>query len=257
MMAAGQSAEELASVPPLGGDLKREQRRSSEPPREPIRRCLASGERLPQDRLLRFVVGPENELVPDLAARLPGRGLWIRPERALLERAISRGLFARAARAPVRTPPDLVEHLGAALRRRCQDRLGMSRRAGLAVAGHDKVRSLLEKGAAAVLLQAADGSPAQRAKLRNLGLGRKPDLDVIEILTAVELGDALGRTPCVHVALLPGGLAERVVLDCTRLAAYEVQHDAGRRADNERQAQAATTLAATTGRDDTGRDDTD
>src|SRR5690625_1837902 len=120
MMAAGQSAPDLATAPPPREEVRRAMKRPSEPRHEPIRRCLASGERLPQDRLLRFVVGPENELVPDLAARLPGRGLWIRPERALLERAIARGLFARAARGPVKVPPDLVERLGAALRRRCQ-----------------------------------------------------------------------------------------------------------------------------------------
>jgi len=199
----------------------------------PVRRCLASGERLPQDRLIRFVVGPDKEVVPDLAGRLPGRGLWIRCERALLEKAIARGLFARAARTAVQVPPDLPERVGLALRRRCQDWLGMARRGGVALAGHDKVRGLLEKGAAAVLLQAADGSPAQRQRLRNLGLGNRPDLEVFEVLTAAELGDALGRGPTVHVALLPGGLAERMILDCARLAAYDVQHDAGSRTCDE------------------------
>src|SRR5690554_11287 len=250
MMVARQSAGDLATAPPVRGEGRRGTQRSERPRHEPIRRCLASGERLPQDRLLRFVIGPDGDLVPDLTARLPGRGLWIQPERALLERAIKRGLFARAARTSLRVAPDLVERVGLALRRRCQDRLGMSRRAGLAVAGHDKVRGLLGKAAAAVLLQAADGSPAQRAKLRNLGLGRKPDLEVIELLTAAELGDALGRSPCVHVALLPGGLAERVVLDCARLAAFEVQHDADAPADNQRLAPVATPTIERLGKDD-------
>lgn len=234
MMAARQSAMTSPARPTSGGAESARPGRSNRPAHEPIRRCLASGERLPQDQLLRFVVGPENELVPDLAARLPGRGLWIRPERSLLEKALARGLFARAARAPVKAAPDLVERVGKGLRRRCQDRLGIARRAGLVLAGHDKVRSLLEKGAAVALLQAADGSPAQRARLRNLGLGNKPDLKVIEILTAAELGDALGRAPCVHVALLPGGSAERVILDCARLAAHDVQHDAESRLRDER-----------------------
>lgn len=209
-----------ASVPESGG---------------PIRRCLASGERLPQDRLLRFVIGPEGELVPDLSGRLPGRGLWLRPERSLLERAAAKGLFARAAKAPVKVPEDLAERVGKALRRRCQERLGLARRAGAAVAGHDKVRALLERGAAALLLQAADGSPAQRARLAALGRGRNPALEVVEILTAAELGEALGRGSSVHVAVLPGGIADRVRLDCARLAAYDdVRHEAGADARGER-----------------------
>lgn len=187
----------------------------------PIRRCLASGERLHQDRLLRFVVGPDGELVPDLAGKLPGRGLWIRPERVLLERAAARGLFARAAKAPVKVPADLAERVGRALRRRCLEGLGLARRAGAALAGHDKVRAVLERGEAALLLQAADGSPAQRARLAALGRGLRPGLEVIETLTAVELGEALGRGSSVHVAVLPGGVAERLRLDCARAAAYD------------------------------------
>jgi len=187
----------------------------------PVRRCLASGERLHQDRLLRFVVGPGDELVPDLAGKLPGRGLWIRPERALLERAATRGLFARAAKAPVRVPEDLAERVGRALRRRCLESLGLARRAGAALAGHDKVRAVLERGEAALLLQAADGSPAQRARLAALGRGHRPGLEVIETLTAGELGEALGRGSSVHVAVLPGGVAERLRLDCARAAAYD------------------------------------
>src|SRR5690625_1982972 len=231
MLAAEQSARGGNLMPPIGtSECERSKDRRGG---RPIRKCLASGMRLPQDSLLRFVVGPEGELVPDLAGRLPGRGLWIRPERDLLARAVAQGLFARAARAPVLVPSDLIERVGAALRRRCQDRLSMARRAGEAVYGYDKVRSLLEKASAALLLQAIDGSQGQRNKLRTLGQSRKADLEVMEILTAVELGDALGRGPCVHVALLPGGLAERLMLDGARLAAYELQHNAERRADDQ------------------------
>src|SRR5690625_177345 len=133
MMAARQAAKTSRPMPidgkPIGTGESAERARQV-----PVRRCLASGERLPQDRLIRFVVGPDKEVVPDLAGRLPGRGLWIRCERALLEKAIARGLFARAARTAVQVPPDLPERVGLALRRRCQDWLGMARRGGVALA---------------------------------------------------------------------------------------------------------------------------
>ncbi|MEM6662503.1 MAG: DUF448 domain-containing protein, partial [Pseudomonadota bacterium] len=43
----------------------------------PERRCIATGETGATDRLIRFVLAPEGGLVPDLAARLPGRGAWL------------------------------------------------------------------------------------------------------------------------------------------------------------------------------------
>ncbi|HKY96084.1 MAG TPA: RNA-binding protein [Kiloniellales bacterium] len=189
------------------------------PERGPLRRCLASGEVLPKAELLRFVVDPSGTLVPDVAGRLPGRGLWLKPERAMIERAVTRRLFAKAAKAPVRVPEDLIDRLQSLERRRLFDLLGLAKRASLVVAGFEKVRAALQEGRAALLFEASDGAADGRDKLLQLAGHVLPDLRTARVFSAEELGRAVGREPIVHLALLPGGVTERLDQALTRLDA--------------------------------------
>jgi predicted RNA-binding protein YlxR (DUF448 family) len=189
----------------------------------PERRCIATGERSPPSGLIRFALGPGGQVVPDVLGRLPGRGMWVAADRAALERAARRGLFARAARAPVSVPPDLVEQVEAALVQRLVGLIALERKAGRAVAGFGRVKDWLEAGTAAVLIQAADGSPRERAKLRPPG---GPGTRVTA-LTAAEIGLAFGRERAIHAALAAGGLATRVVEDAARLSGVRGAGGAG------------------------------
>lgn len=191
---------------------------------DPTRRCLATGERQPKNRLLRFVVDPQGALIPDFAGRLPGRGLWITPRRDIVERAIRKGLFARAARRPLVLSDDLVERLSAMARRRLLDSLGLARRGGAVVAGFDAVEGRLRAGRVALLVEASDGADDGLRKLMSAARagGREPDL--VRLFDAEELGRALGREPCVHVALASGGIADRFREEWLRLAAL-LGHD--------------------------------
>jgi len=191
------------------------------PERGPLRRCLASGEVRPKDALLRFVVGPEGELVPDVAGRLPGRGLWLTPERAMIERAVTRRLFAKAAKASVRVPEDLIDRLLSLERRRLFDLLGLAKRASLVVAGFEKVRGALAEGRVALLFEASDGAADGRGKLLQLAGHVLPDLRVALVFSAEELGWAIGREPVVHLALLPGGVTERLRQALDRIDAIQ------------------------------------
>lgn len=190
---------------------------------EPTRRCLATGALLPKPALIRFVVSPDGVVTPDIEERLPGRGLWVVAERPALERVVARRLFGRAAKAPVRVPEDLVAQVEALLLRRCQHLLGMARRAGQAVAGFEKVRAWFLRGEAALLLAARDGAADGRRKLRGLA-GTAP---VIEVLDADELAAAFGRDRAVHVALAPGGLADRLRTETARLDGIRGRDGAG------------------------------
>ncbi len=105
-------------------------------------------------------MGPDGAIVPDIEARLPGRGLWLTPRRDIVDRAVAKRLFARAARRPVATPPELADRVESLLARRCVDVLGLARRAGLAVAGFDRVGGALRRGGPALLLCALDGAEA-------------------------------------------------------------------------------------------------
>lgn len=180
----------------------------------PERKCIATGESQPKAGLIRFVAGPDGQVYADLLGKLPGRGFYVAADRAALEKAVSKGLFSRAAKTPLTTPPDFIEGVEKALARRVVDLIAMARKAGQAVAGLEKVKDWLEKDQAEVLIQASDGSERERARLRPpRGKG-----SLIGCLTAQELGLAFGRERAIHGALAAGGLNVRVVDEAARLA---------------------------------------
>ena len=186
---------------------------------DPERRCIATGEVQGKHGLIRFVVGPEMRIFPDLAGKLPGRGIWVSADAKALTKAATKGLFARAAKAPVVVPTGLVAEVEALLVRRVVDLISLARKAGEAVAGYEKVKDWLSKGVAEVLIQAADGSERGKSKLH------APDGEntFIGCLTGSELGLAFGREHVIHGALATGGLTTRVVEEAARLSGIRGQ----------------------------------
>ena len=180
----------------------------------PERRCLATGEVQPKHGLIRFVVGPGDVVVPDIPGKLPGRGLYVSADRAALEQAVKRRLFARGAKQAVTVPDGLVSQVETALGRRVLDLLSLARKAGRAVAGYEKVKDWLAREEAVMLLQAADGSERGKTKLRP-----PPGRDSFcGALTAQELGLSFGRNHVIHAALAAGGLTESFREDVKRLS---------------------------------------
>jgi len=182
----------------------------------PLRRCLVSGVVRPKAALLRCVVDPGGRLVPDVAGKLPGRGLWLTARRDIVTMAVAKRLFARAAKAPVTVEAGLEDRIEAQLAGRCRDLLGLARRAGQGVAGFVKVKAALGAGEVAVLVAAIDGAADGRDKLAGLA----PGLPLVACLTGAELGQAFGREHVVHAALKPGRLAETFLMEARRLAGF-------------------------------------
>lgn len=184
--------------------------------RSPERRCIVTGEVKDRGQLVRFVVGPEGAIVPDVVGDLPGRGIWVTASRAAVETAAKRRLFAKAARAPVTVAPDLADQVERLLAKRAVELLGLANRAGLVAAGFEKTRARLERGEAAALIGARDGAQEGRRKLRALARG----VPVVESLYSAELDLALGRGNVIHAALAAGGLTLRFVTEATRLSGF-------------------------------------
>ena len=180
------------------------------------RRCIVTGEVRAREELLRFVVDPSGRLIPDITGRAPGRGIWVSPDRDSVKTAVSRKLFARAARQAVTTDPDLDGIVEGLLAARCIETIGLARRAGQAVAGFEKVRAWLQKGKAAILLEALDGAADGRDKLRRIA----PALPALDCLTSDEMGRAFGRDHAVHAALAPGALAGKFELEARKLKGF-------------------------------------
>jgi predicted RNA-binding protein YlxR (DUF448 family) len=168
--------------------------------------------------MIRFVVGPDRRIVPDIAGRLPGRGIWLSARRDVIETARTRGAFARAARGPVTVPPDLLSGLQAALAQRIGDTLGLARRAGQAVAGFSRARDWLDAGRAALVVEASDGSEEERARFLGPSAAK---VAVVAPLDAASLGTVFARDHVVHVVVAPGRLAETLRVDADRLAGLQ------------------------------------
>jgi len=179
-----------------------------------VRRCLATGETAEKATLVRFALAPDGRVVPDLAERLPGRGVWVSARAEAIGTAVAKGLFSRGFKTRALADTDLADVVEGRLVARVQELLGFARRAGEAVTGFEKCRALLERGDA-VLLHARDGSMDGLGKLAGRQAGR-----AIRLLDAAELGMPFGRADAVHVALAKGGLAAKIESECERLAGF-------------------------------------
>ncbi|MDX8353040.1 RNA-binding protein [Cognatiyoonia sp. IB215182] len=179
---------------------------------EPARKCIVTGEVQPKAGLIRFVVGPDNQVVPDVLGKLPGRGMYVTADRAVLDQA-TKGQFARSAKQAVTVPDNLADLVEGQLARRVVDLIALARKAGLAVCGFEKVKGWLAGGEQVrVLVQASDGSERGKTKLWTPEGAR-----YFGCLTSTELGLAFGRQTVIHGALATGGLSNRVVEEATKL----------------------------------------
>jgi hypothetical protein len=158
-------------------------------------------------------------VVPDLAGKLPGRGIWVTADRDLIRKAAAKGLFSRAAKAPVRAPEDLDGMVERGQAKRVVELVSLARKAGSAVAGFEKVKGWLADGKARVLLQASDGSERGKGKLWTPEGGRW-----FGCLTAAELGLAFGRDSVIHGALAAGRLSARVVEEAAKLSGLRAKN---------------------------------
>jgi predicted RNA-binding protein YlxR (DUF448 family) len=202
----------------------------------PERSCVVSRQVKPADELIRFVVGPEGVLTPDIRRKLPGRGVWTSLSAAVVAEAIKRKAFERSLKAKVTVPPDLAAMVDALLLRDTLQALAMANKAGLVQMGFSKVEAVAEAGRCKAVLEASDGAEdgrrkigqaLRRAELARETAGLKPrKIPVVGIFSAVDLELALGRPHVIHAALAPGPAVEGVLSRWRRLVRYRTD-DAG------------------------------
>ena len=211
------AAEAAKPATELGRRWRREPQRSRAMA-EAERMCIVTRTVREADAMIRFVLGPGNEVVPDLRRQLPGRGVWVTANSRTLALAIKEKRFARAFKRGCHVDADLAERTAALLRRDARELLSLANKAGLVVAGYEKTAAMLASRSARILLAAADGAADGRRKLRARKL---PGCEVVDIFTSSELDLALGRANVIHAAVANGGLAERLLNAARRVAFYE------------------------------------
>ena len=185
------------------------------------RKCIVTGEVLPEARLVRFVAAPDARIVPDLEARLPGRGIWVTATRDAIAKAVEKKLFARAAKANVTADANLPALVEERLIARMMSLLGLARRAGDLTLGHEKVEQALRSlRPPAVLIKARDASADGERKLRAAALASGVYPFVVGCFSNDELSLALGLPNVVHASLKSGRLAEALLFEAERLAGF-------------------------------------
>jgi predicted RNA-binding protein YlxR (DUF448 family) len=185
------------------------------------RRDVVSGDVMPEERLIRFVAGPDGEVVPDLARKLPGRGVWVEASREAVAAAVKKNAFARSAKAPLKPARELPDLVQSMLERRCLEQLGLARREGVLISGFEKTSAAISGAKAAWWIEAHDGAADGRRKLFAVrAKSLRPDLPVFGAFSAQELGVSIGGETVIHVALLAGRRAGRWTEEVRRLAGF-------------------------------------
>lgn len=184
------------------------------------RRDLVTHQVMDESRLIRFVAAPDGSVAPDLARKLPGRGLWVAADRASIESAVKKNLFSRAAKAPLKPAADLADTVESLLVRRCLDQLGLARREGVLISGFEKSLANIRAGKVAWIVEASDGSADGRGKLLALAGHMSPPPKVCGTFSADDLSLALGLENAIHAVLLTGGRADRWTIEVERLAGF-------------------------------------
>jgi predicted RNA-binding protein YlxR (DUF448 family) len=192
------------------------------------RSCALTRKVMPVDDLIRFVVGPDGAVVPDVKRKLPGRGLWIAATGAAVSEAVRRNVFARGFKRQVRAAPELAAETERLLERAALDALAIAGKAGGVVAGAAKTADALAGGHVLGLIHAADAAADGRRKLDGLlqrkTPGKSGETVIIETFSGEQLDLALNRPNVVHAALLAGPASETFLARVRRLERFRTGH---------------------------------
>lgn len=184
------------------------------------RRCIVTKDTLPTSDLIRFVLGPDDMVTPDISGRLPGRGMWVSANSKDIAKAVDQNLFSKAAKQKVNIPDNLVDLTHRLIVKHAINLLSMARKSGHAICGFEKTKSAMMSERWYILIQAEDGSTPQKQKIRPSAVANS----YISWLTAQELGLAFGRENVIHAAVSKGGLSARILLEANRLAGFREKH---------------------------------
>ena len=192
--------------------------------RSPLRRCIVTRAELPPADLIRFVADPAGTIVPDLARKLPGRGVWVSCTRDAVAAAVKANAFAKSLKRQIGIPADLPQAIETLFVGRLLNALSLANKAGLVSTGAEKVERLLDSGRTVALLHGADGTAEGRRKLDRkfsaIQQDRGRPAPIVDCLTIEQLSLAMGRSNVVHAALIQGGATTRFLDEAERLERY-------------------------------------
>lgn len=194
------------------------------------RTCIVTRAERPVTELVRFVLDPEGKVTPDLRNRLPGRGVWVTANAALIAEAEKRKLFSRAFKEAATVEPGLEALVGRLKREAALGGLSLARKAGELVLGFAKVEAAIGTGRVAALVEASDAGADGTEKIERAArrvVGNGATIRVIRAFTALEMSLALGRPHVIHAALLAGRASQNALDLFDALARFSQEPQAG------------------------------
>ena len=190
--------------------------------RGPLRRCALTRDRRPKDDLIRFVLAPDGEIVPDLKERLPGRGVWVSAAGDSVAEAAKRNVFARALKAQVKVPTDLARRVETLLLEAALGAFALANKAGEVMFGFTKVEQAIAREKILALVHASDAAEDGCRKLdaRRRAQTKGAEAPAIRVFTSDELDLASGRTNVIHAAIIHGRVGAKLLAAVSRLERY-------------------------------------
>ncbi len=190
------------------------------------RTCVVTRTEKSPDEMVRFVLGPNDQVTPDLKLKLPGRGVWVTASKKMIDEAISKDHFQRGFKQKVVVDKDLTQLIEKLLKQSALGLLGLARKSSSVVTGQSKSSDAVRAGAASVILHAtdaaADGTRKLEAAIRSLDEDEGDDIPkVFHCFTSDELDSALGNVNTMHLAVLSGGIAENLEGILIKLSAFQ------------------------------------
>ncbi len=187
-----------------------------------VRACALTRVRRPKHELIRFVLGPDGAVVPDLKEKLPGRGMWLTAAQDAVADAAKRNVFSRALKAQAKVPEGLAVQVDRLLAEAALSALSLANKAGEAVFGNAKVGEAIAKGRVLALVHAREAAEDGCRKLdgKARGMSEEGTIPSIRAFGVDELSLASGRPNVIHAALIQGGAAQNVLAAASRLERY-------------------------------------
>ena len=185
------------------------------------RTCIVTRKEHAPEQMIRFVLGPENQVVPDLRRKLPGRGVWVTAKQAKVEEAVKKGAFERGFKQKVSVDPELAGLLGQLLKAQATSALGIVKKAGLLVSGFSKVETALQKEDIVLMIHARDASADSTGKLARLASAMEQEHQTdMNTWSGEELDSATGGANVTHLVVIEGGASKALESAIMRLNEY-------------------------------------
>ena len=176
-------------------------------------KCLVTRQNIDESDLIRFVIDPENNLVADIDQVLPGTGYWVQANREAVSKAIENKVFNETINKKIRIDSNLIQSIENRIRNNIIQQISLSRKAGKAIFGFEKIKSVSPTHLIQLIIQATDGSIKEKTRLQNKC---RPQI-IDTCLNGSELGKPFGRDRVVHCAILKSTFVQKIIFNANRL----------------------------------------